>query len=249
MADARWHKVYLPEIHDLYPGMKPGADALCAVFPPAARDRVAWSIVPNWQGRLALTGHPDAAAELAALPGTPVLHGWTHSLGPDWINWVFYGHDNRSEFLRLSEAEAGDRIARGVAEFRDALGTAPRWFCAPRWQLSAGGAVALHKAGFAGHLSGAGIEVYGEGTVPLPALNFDEGERGWKQALARVARVPKARRLLARGTPFRLVIHPDDLRFPAVRADLERCVEAMEHDGWRALGLDEMLALWRQVRP
>ena len=55
------------------------------------------------------------AARLRALKGTQVLHGLTHSLGPDFLNWLLYGHDNRSEFARLSASENQERLKKGLA--------------------------------------------------------------------------------------------------------------------------------------
>ncbi|MEI2685616.1 MAG: DUF2334 domain-containing protein [Cypionkella sp.] len=91
-------RVYLPEIHDLHPGMAARIDPLLALLPHDARRVVAWSVVPDWQGRAPLTAHPGFCERLRGLEGDIVLHGLTHSLGPDWFNWVVYGHDNRSEF-------------------------------------------------------------------------------------------------------------------------------------------------------
>lgn len=243
MTGTGWHKVYLAEIHDLYPGMKPGAEALRALLPPPARDRVVWSVVPDWQGRAPLDAHPEAAAALAALPGEKALHGLTHSLGPDPLDWLLYGHDNRSEFRRLGRAEAAARLARGAALHAGAFGAAPRWFCAPRWQLSRAAEAELRARGFRGHLGRRAIEVYGAGRVEMPALNFDEGDRAWRRALALRARRPLIRRLLRRGQPFRLVVHPADALHPPTRAQILELSQALCAEGWRALALDEAVAL------
>lgn len=241
-----WRKLYLPEIHDLYPGMSPGADALAAEFPEGARERIAWSVVPNWQNRAHIAEADGYGEGLKRLPGTIVQHGWTHSLGADLLNWLFYGHDNRSEFRSLGRAEAEDRVAKGQQAFRAALGHAPRWFCAPRWQLSGPAEEALRAAGFHGHLAQGEIARYGADPVPMPALNFDEGERAPVRALAKPRRARLIRDLLAAERPFRLVLHPDDLRFAGVRAQVRETVAALRSEGWRPVGLDEALALWQE---
>ena len=246
MADTGWRKIYLPEIHDLYPGMKPGAPALADLFPQAARDRIAWSIVPNWQGRSVLTDHPDSAAEIGALPGTPVLHGWTHSLGPDVLNWVFYGHDNRSEFRSLSRAEAADRLDKATGTMERALGAAPEWFCAPRWQQAAPVEAELRARGFRGHLAMAGLKVYEGGMIPMPAVNFDEGERAWKRALAAPPRRALIRRILRAGRPFRFVLHPDDALRPSIRQEIRALSDRLDRAGWWPVTLEEAVALWKE---
>ncbi|PRX37852.1 Predicted deacetylase [Meinhardsimonia xiamenensis] len=238
-----WHRVYLPEIHDLYPGMHPGAEALLALLPAAARTHVAWSVVPDWQGRAPLDPAAPATRAIAALPGAKVLHGLTHSLGPDLLNWLLYGHDNRSEFRRLGRAEAAARLERAVGLFSAAFGTPPQWFCAPRWQLSRAARAELAARGFRGHLGRTGIDVYGEGWVAMPALNFDEGERAWRTTLAIRARRPLIRRLLARGTPFRLVVHPGDALHAGTAAQLRALSDALTAEGWRPVGLNEAVRL------
>lgn len=238
MTDRR----YLAEIHDVRPGMRPELDELVTMLPADARDRVAYSVVPNWQDQGAIGAEDPCAAELRARPGTMVLHGWTHSLGPDLVNWLLYGHDNRSEFRRLSEDEAARRLALGREALSAALGQAPEWFCAPRWQLGPQAGAALRKAGFRGHLGRRAITDFARGRLTWPALNFDEGERAWRTALANRLREPALRRLLRRGRPFRIVLHPNDALEPATRAQIAGFTAALVREGWRAVGLDEALA-------
>ena len=87
------HRRYLPEIHDLHPSMAGALEDLVALFPVEAQDKIAFSIVPDWMGQESLAVASDFAARLRALKGTQVLHGLTHSLGPDFLNWLLYGHD------------------------------------------------------------------------------------------------------------------------------------------------------------
>ncbi len=236
MAEAPW---FLPEIHDLHPLMQDRLDALMALFPPAAAGRIAFSVVPDWQGRAALAGDPAFAARLAALPGALVLHGFTHSLGPSLADWLVYGHDNRSEFRRLSATEAARRIAAGLAAFAAAGLPRPRWFCAPRWQQSAATGPVLAAAGFAGWMTGAALVAADGRRAALPALNFDEGERGWKVALAALPRRLRIPRLLAARRPFRFVLHPGDLDRPWLVAEIRALSDRLAREGWRARSLDE----------
>ena len=230
----RW---YLPEIHDVHPGMQDRLDALIALFPADAAGRIAFSVVPNWQGRAPVDADPGFAARLRALPGVAVLHGWTHSLGPSLPDWLLYGHDNRSEFRRLSEAEAGARLDAGIAMLGGVLGAVPRWFCAPRWQQSAGASAALRARGFAGWMTVGALVPATGAPVPLPALNFDEGERRWKVALAALARGPRREALVAGGRPFRFVLHPGDLDHPPLVAEIRALSARLSAGGWRAVDL------------
>lgn len=234
-------RAYVPEIHDVHPGMAPLLDRLRDLIPEAGRDRIAWLVVPNWQGRHPIEADPAFAARLRALPGTMVLHGWTHSLGPEFWNRLLYGHDDRSEFRALSEAEAEDRLSRGLAALEGALGARPRWFCAPRWQQGAGAEAALRRLGFGAWMRTGELVGRDGRTSRLPAINFDEGERTWRNRAGTWLRRPLIRRHLATGRPFRLALHPDDLGRPTVLAQIEELCRGLERGGWRALSPDEAL--------
>jgi predicted deacetylase len=237
--DAPW---FLPEIHDLHPLIQDRIEALAALFPPAAAGCIAWSVVPDWQGRAPIAADAAFAARLAALPGTLVLHGFTHSLGPSLADWLLYGHDNRSEFAALGAAEAARRLDAGLAAFAAAGLARPSWFCAPRWQQSAATAPALAARGFAGWMGRGALHRTAGPPIPLPALNFDEGERAWKIALAALPRARVRRRLLGRRRPFRFVLHPADLDRPRLLAEIGALSARLAAEGWRARSLDEAAA-------
>lgn len=234
---------YLPEIHDLHPSMAAQLDDLIALFPTVAQDCIAFSIVPDWQNQEPLS--PAFAARLRALSGTPVLHGLTHSLGPDLLNWLLYGHDNRSEFARLSEPETRARLTGGMAILTAALGSAPRWFCAPRWQQSRHVEPALAALGFQGCLTRTALSCYDGASLPMPALNFDEGARSLKIALGALARRLQVPRLLRAGQPFRFVLHPDDLTRPATLREIRATLARMQAEGWQAVSIDQALNIAR----
>jgi len=172
-----WSRFYVPEIHDVYPGMEARLDDMLGVLPEPARREVPLLVVPNWQGKACLDPSGDFAKRIKAHAGAKVLHGWTHSLGPDFMNWLLYGHDNRSEFARLDAPAAEDRLLRGIAVFAEAFGAAPEWFCAPRWQQSRKATDVMGKLGFRGYMARGAYRLMTGESVPLPALNFDEGDR------------------------------------------------------------------------
>jgi predicted deacetylase len=239
------HRRYLPEIHDLHPSMAGALDDLIGLFPVEAQEKIAFSIVPDWMGAESLTAAPAFSARLRALKGTPVLHGLTHSLGPDFLNWLLYGHDNRSEFARLSASENQERLQKGLAIWTQALGTAPRWFCAPRWQQNRHLEPALAALGFRGCLTGWAISCFDGASLPMPTLNFDEGARAVKIALGALARKAMVPRLLRAGQPFRFVLHPDDLTRPATLREIKAVLARMQDQGWRAVSLEQALDLAR----
>jgi predicted deacetylase len=241
VGPAALRRVFVPEIHDVHPGMAPLLDRLMGLVPEAGRDRVAFLVVPNWQGRHPLDRDPAFAARLRALPGERVLHGWTHSLGPEFWNRLLYGHDNRSEFRALSRAEAEERLSKGLALWAAAWGERPRWFCAPRWQQGAPVEEALRRLGFEAWMRMERLVGRGGVAAEIPALNFDEGDRAWRNRAGILLRRGTIRRHLATGRPFRFVLHPDDLSRPAVVAQIEAVRRGLEDGGWRAMSADEFL--------
>lgn len=235
-------KRYLPEIHDIHPGMADRLDRLTELFPEDAREHIAWSIVPDWHGAYPLAGDPSFSKRVAALPGIHVLHGLTHTKGPDLLNWLLYGHENRSEFAGLTRRQTEEKLDRGLAIFAGAGLARPTWFCAPRWMPSAHLDTALAARGFTGVLARHGLTLFGGHTRPVPPLNFDEGAREWKIAPGRMLRENQIARLLREKNPFRFVIHPDDLDHPKTLAQIARTLARMTRTGWTPISLEEITA-------
>lgn len=243
-----WSRFYVPEIHDICPGMESELDAMLGVLPTAARDVAALLIVPDWQGRASVAADEAFGRRLEGLPGEKVLHGFTHSLGPDFMNWLLYGHDNRSEFARLGRHEAADRIARGLEALRQ-IGIAPRWFCAPRWQQSAGARAALEEAGFVGYMLNGRLDLFSGVSVPLPALNFDEGDRKLRNRAMHFLREGTMKRMLAGNAPFRVALHPADVRDPVAWNQVMRLFGRLHGEGWIPLSPDAAVERWTQLQP
>lgn len=242
-----WSHFYIPEIHDVYPGMESELDAMLAVMPQAARQVAALLVVPDWQGRAPIAADGGFLARIKGLPGEKVLHGWTHSLGPDLLNWLLYGHDNRSEFARLSRAQAADRIARGLEAFA-AMGERPRWFCAPRWQQSGPTRAALQDAGIEACMLGDRLELFSGLSVPMPALNFDEGDRRLRNRVMHLLRRGRIERLLTAGEPFRVSLHPADVHDPVAWRQVKGLFARLEAGGWTPVSPDMAVERWSALR-
>lgn len=243
-VENNWTRFYVPEIHDVWPGMEAELDAMLDVLPTAARSRCALLVVPDWQQRAPLAGHPNFVERVAGEAGDKVLHGLTHSLGPDLLNWLLYGHDNRSEFARLTDQQATDRLSRGVAAMQSSFGARPRWFCAPRWQQSVAVPAVLERLGFHGWMTNGALRRFDGAAVPLPALNFDEGDRKLKNAIMHPLREPRLARIVREATPVRVALHPADVHDATAWRQVRALMTAFERDGWTALSVDEAVALW-----
>ncbi len=241
---APWARFYVTEIHDIHPGMERQFDILLDLLPEEANKKKTLLVVPNWQGR------PNKAADqafwkrLATMAGKTVLHGWTHSLGPSVWDWFFYGHDNRSEFARLNEQDARERLNAGLRSFIDVLGHVPDWFCSPRWLQSQVLGRVLKSAGFRGCMHYDCLHLFSGEAVPLPALCFDEGSRCLRQLPARLIRKRTIDTLLSSGRPFRLTLHPDDPDYPATWRQIQNLFAELEMAQWQALSLEDALKRW-----
>ena len=235
-------RFYVPEVHDIFPGMERELDAMLDVWPSGAYDKLALLVVPDWQSRFPLPASPDFVKRISRLAGEKVLHGLTHSLGPEFWNWLLYGHDNRSEFGKLDAEEARERVAAGLKSFEDNLGIRPRWFCAPRWHQSAAATDVLRETGFEGYMLRNSLQLFSGNSVSLPALCFDEGERRIRSAIARHLREFTIGRLFRAGRPFRITLHPSDVTDVPAWRQVQRVMQRLSDEGWTPLSLDEAMA-------
>lgn len=234
-------RTYLPEIHDVHPGMERELDRLLEVLPEEARPLSSLLVVPDWSGRHPLSAHPAFSSRLRDFPGEKVLHGLTHSLGRDWWNTLAYGTENHAEFAALKAADAHERLSRGRRLFEDALGETPTWFCAPRWQQSAAVCEVLGQMGFQGYMLAGRYQAIDGARLSLPAICFDDGGLAWRRSAGRLQRAVMIRRWLAHGTPFRLTLHPNDLLDPKTWAQVIGLMTSLVENGWSPLAFHPSL--------
>lgn len=232
---------YLVEIHDLHPATERMLEVLLSALPEPARRAAILLVVPKWGDLDPLDPESGFVDRLNRHPAEKVLHGLTHTLGPSLVDRIWFGTENHAEFARLGDAEARARIDRAGAIFRSCFGSAPAWFCPPRWRLSEAGAGALAAAGFEGFMLADRLVPLGGASVPIPAVCFDEGRRRWKIAAARALRRPRVGRLLERGDSFRLTLHPSDPGDPATWSEVGALIEALGDGGWEPLPFAEAL--------
>lgn len=232
---------YLPEIHDVHPGMEPELDRLLAALPAEAQPLALLLVVPNWFGKFPLAKFPKFVDRLKNLPGEKVLHGFTHTLGRDWWNTICYGTENHAEFAALSQTAAHDRLEQSTKMLTDALGQKPRWFCAPRWQQNAAARSALAALGFHGCMLSGRCETFSGRRFDMPAICFDDGGLAWRHAGGRLHRGWLIRRWLAHDTPFRLTLHPNDLADPKTWRQATELIATLQERGWKPLAFTDAL--------
>jgi predicted deacetylase len=230
------------EIHDVSPAAAHVIDSIVDRLPQAIASLASMLVVPNWGGRWPLAAHRTFVDRLRAHPGAKVLHGTTHTLGASFWDRAYYGTDNESEFAKLDEEAAASRLQDGQHAFADAFGEAPRWFCAPRWQMSAGARRALAAAGIPGVLTREHIAWHGRVVAHAPAVWFDDGTRRAVRAVARRLRKRRVRMLVSAGGPLRLTLHPRDMEDRSAAGEIAALVDSLGASGWTARPLSDFVS-------
>lgn len=238
---------FFVEIHDASPRAAAVIDDLIAQLPTPIASLASILVVPNWGGKGGIEGwplaaHPGFVDRLRAHPGTKVLHGTTHTLGSRFWDRVYYGTENESEFANLDERAAASRLRDGMNAFADALGEMPQWFCAPRWQMSAGSRRALVAAGIPGLLTREHIAWRGRVVSHAPAVWFDDGTRRVVRAVAARLRRRRVRTLFTAGRPLRVTLHPRDMADRRAVAEVAALVDSLGSAGWTARALSGIVS-------
>lgn len=225
-------RCYFVEIHDASPAAANVIDQLLAHLPSSVTAMASIFVVPNWGGRWPLADHPGFVDRIRAHPGTKVLHGNTHTLGARLWDRVYFGTENESEFGGLDERAAAIRLHGGQQAFAEAFGEQPRWFCAPRWQMSTGAQRALTTAGIPGLLTRDHIAWHGRVVANAPTVWFDDGARGAVRAVASKLRRRRVRMLYKAGTPLRVSVHPRDVADRSTAAEIAALIDSLGSAGW-----------------
>jgi uncharacterized protein len=225
---------FLVSVHDVTPALERDVRTLwdlCAEY----RIAPALFVVPNWHGQWPLEEYPSFTAWLRerARRGAEIfLHGERHderglrrSLA-DQIR-AFGSTAREGEFLTLDEAQAAERIRRGVACLRR-VGLDPIGFVAPAWLAREDTYRAVRHLGLPLSEDAATIHLHARGTrLASPVVRWS-GRSAARAHLS--AAVADARWRLQRGSWLtRLALHPADLRHPATAASVSAHL-----DRWRA---------------
>jgi predicted deacetylase len=216
----------------------PGAvERMLGCIPPEAHAHAVLLVVPNWRGMAAWA--PGTLARALARFGAPVLHGYTHSLGPSLIGRLWTGTEREGEFAQLSEREARARLAVALKQVAFESPSPLHWFCPPRWQASEGTRRAVRRAGL-GLMQRDTLDLPDGRRIVAPALWFDDGTRWLPNAIGALQRALRVARWLPSVHALRIALHPRDVPRLAARRAIDRVFEACLRDGWRAASLDEL---------
>jgi len=235
---------FFVEIHDASPWAASIIDNLVARLPESIASLASILVVPNWGGggSWPLAAHREFVDRLRAHPGPKVLHGTTHTLGSSLWDRIYYGTENESEFADLDERAAASRLRDGMNAFADVFGEMPHWFCAPRWQMSAGSRRALAAAGVPGLLTRDHIVWRSRVVSHAPAVWFDDGTRRVVRAIAAQRRQRRVRALFTAGGPLRVTLHPRDVEDKRAVDEIDALVDSLGAAGWTPRRLSDMVS-------
>jgi predicted deacetylase len=230
-------KQYHVELHDVRRGGAATARAMLALVPDEARALVSWLVVPRWHN-----GDPiDRNDPLVQLidPAHLVLHGFTHLAGPSAWNRTWYGTEDEGEFRELDQDAAAQRIERGCHDLQQTFGVAPRWFCAPRWQLATPAAAVA--AGLGVMTRDALVTANGACTR-ASAIWFDHGTRRLSRLAGGLHVERRISQALTRSDCIRITLHPRDLEYAAASARVRELFARLDADRWMPCSLDDAVA-------
>lgn len=192
-------------IHDATPAFERETRLMLRDLAPLVGRRLAFGVVPDWDGEWPLSGHVDFCRLIGECSDELLLHGWCHrrTRGAGAITWLTGGSD---EMNGLDPAATRCTIERGQRVFRDVFGEPARGFVAPAWQRGLVRPGTDHALEFVmGFLS---VETSTGQSMPLATSTWDCGR--WR-ALGHVGRgLGRLLRMQTRRVPV-LALHPRDV--------------------------------------
>jgi predicted deacetylase len=223
-------------IHDVAPATWPACVELLALLHPE-RLPATLLVVPHYHGGGAATADPAfvAAIDERRSAGDEVaLHGFLHrddaraARGP--VEWLRRRHLTASEgeFAALDAAEAGRRLAAGLAEFESVCWRV-RGFVPPAWLLGVDARRALASSPLQfTSTRDALVRIRDGARIPAPSLVWSTRSRWRRQA----SWIWNARRLahLAGQPLVRLALHPADASYPDVMEAWRTAIRALAAD-------------------
>ena len=214
-------RVLVVSIHDVAPPLAPRVRALWDLCESRGLTP-ALLVVPNWHGVAPLADAPevvswirrcqDAGAEVFLHGERHDEAGLTRGWGDEWRAWGRTAREG--EFLTLEEPAARERIARGLALFRE-LGLQPAGFIPPAWLARSGCARAVSALGLRYTEDTHAVSVHEPGRVrriESPVVRWSGRTAIRARGSAAVAALRwRAQR---REPCVRIALHPGDLAHP-----------------------------------
>ncbi|MDE1171413.1 MAG: polysaccharide deacetylase family protein [Verrucomicrobium sp.] len=225
-------------LHDVHPESLPLIEEQRQALASWGVARRSLLVVPQFHhGRRADEPAFRAAIDAAQGEGDEVvLHGFYHDrqgcledLGT--LFWSRFYTNQEAEFLNLEEREARRRLELGLKLFADA-GWKPSGFIAPAWLMPPELYALLASLGFSYTNTVRRFVHLPDGRQEASQSLCWSTRAGWRRDCSLIWNellYPRARR----NSLLRISLHPQDLTFPALRAQIERLVKRALDDGFQ----------------
>jgi uncharacterized protein len=217
-------KLLLASIHDVGPRFEREVDQLAGQLTEIlGGPKFAMLVVPDHWGEAPLAENPAFQRRLRGWADQGVemfVHGWFHKDLTQHSGAAAFKAKHMTagegEFLGLSRAEAGRRMADGKKLVEDAIGRSVAGFIAPAWLYGEGALEALKDNGFA--LAEDHMKVWQPGTGKVlakgPVITW--ASRSVPRQLSSLLVASLARNVLHPQRVMRIAVHPGDTRVPAL---------------------------------
>jgi predicted deacetylase len=226
-------KRLLVSIHDVGPAFASEVEQLVErLSDRLGGRRFAMLVVPDHWDAHPLARDPAFGSQLRCWADEGIemfLHGWSHrdNAAHGGLSGFKARHmtAGEGEFLGLSAAEAGRRMAEGKALVEDIIGRPVAGFIAPAWLYGPGALEALAAGGFA--IAEDHLRVWRPDTgVTLargPVVTW--ASRTALRTASSLAFAALARTALKPLTTVRIAVHPGDVSKPSLLASIDRTLD------------------------
>jgi len=198
---------FLVCIHDASPAFARETRLMIRDLAPLVGRRLAFGVVPDWQGEWPLASHPDYCGLLREASEELLLHGYFHQRrrGRGPVTWLAEGSDEMNGL----DPEATQRtLERGQDVLTAVFGEPVRGFLAPCWQAGQVRRVRGDALGLEHILGFFSLESWNGRRVPLATSTWDGGR--WSELGHLGHGIGWLLQSLGGGVPV-LAIHPRDL--------------------------------------
>ena len=212
-------------IHDVRPGNRAVVEGMIAALQQVGASRLSLLVMPNWHHCDPAFSAPSFCDWLRRMRDCGhelVLHGYYHErisnrpldAGAQIV--AKYYTAGEGEFYDLDRASARDLIARGLGEWKSAMGEAPRGFIAPAWLLGKEATCALAEFDFEYTTLLTGVRDLRAGAFyPSRSLVYSV-RSGWRRICSLAWNSMVAARI-EENPLARLGLHPPDWDHPGIQ--------------------------------
>lgn len=243
MTESSVNKKLIVSLHDLHPGSLQNVAEQVEFCHAHGVTRLSILAIPHYHHGKKLAEHMDTVRwldERASAGDDIVLHGFYHDRLNQKDGSFFFTRfytANEAEFLDLLEADVRAHLEEGMRLWKD-RGWPLAGFIAPAWLFPFSQDALLKKLGFEYTTRLRGIcALQRDHFIPAQSLCYST-RAAWRIHASLVWNGYLFRRLLKQPV-MRLSLHPNDLRYPAIRRQVGNFLELALAEGFKPVSYQE----------